>query len=263
MRERVPELLEFAEGVWHDGLADVVVCGMGGSSLAPEVIRRTFGAEHLHVLDTTHPAAIRALEASLDLDRTLFVVSSKSGRTLETLSHLEYFWTQVDGRRPVRGDHRPGLGARADRHASAASGPSAPASRRSAAATRRSRSSASSRPCSPASTSSGSSSGQLEMVEACRLDEGNPGLELGERLGRGWQEGRDKLAFPNPDGFGLWVEQLIAESTGKNGRGIVPGAWRAGARRRTFSTRRFESPIPTSSARSSTAGSSRRLSPAR
>jgi hypothetical protein len=61
------------------------------------------------------------------------------------------------------------------------------------------------------------------MVEACRLDQGNPGLELGERLGEGWKEGRDKVQVsPIPGGFGLWVEQLIAESTGKQGKGLVP-----------------------------------------
>jgi len=65
---------------------------MGGSSLAPEVLRRTFRAEAFHVLDTTHPEAIRRLEAELELDRTLFVASSKSGSTLETRSHLDYFW---------------------------------------------------------------------------------------------------------------------------------------------------------------------------
>jgi transaldolase/glucose-6-phosphate isomerase len=62
-----------------------------------------------------------------------------------------------------------------------------------------------------------------EMVEACRLEEGNPGRELGERLGTGWRDGRDKLLLNgNPAGFGLWVEQLIAESTGKEGKGLVP-----------------------------------------
>jgi hypothetical protein len=61
------------------------------------------------------------------------------------------------------------------------------------------------------------------MVEACRLREGNPGLELGEQLGHGWREGRDKvLIYPNPGSFGLWAEQLIAESTGKQGKGLVP-----------------------------------------
>jgi hypothetical protein len=61
------------------------------------------------------------------------------------------------------------------------------------------------------------------MVEACRLEEGNPGLELGERLGNGWREGRDKVQVnPTPGGFGLWVEQLLAESTGTEGKGLVP-----------------------------------------
>ena len=62
----------------------------------------------------------------------------------------------------------------------------------------------------------------LEMAEACRLDEGNPGLELGLALGEGWREGRDKVTFADVEGFGLWVEQLLAESTGKEGKGLVP-----------------------------------------
>src|SRR5256885_1045724 len=60
------------------------------------------------------------------------------------------------------------------------------------------------------------------MVEACHFDEGNPGLELGLALGEGWQEGRDKVCFEDVDGFGLWAEQLLAESTGKDGKGLVP-----------------------------------------
>src|SRR5919201_6836120 len=68
---------------------------MGGSSLAQEVFRRTFGAESLHVLDTTHPKAIRALEDTLDLGRTLFASASKSGTTLETRSHTDYFWDKA------------------------------------------------------------------------------------------------------------------------------------------------------------------------
>ena len=62
----------------------------------------------------------------------------------------------------------------------------------------------------------------LEMVEACHFDEGNPGLELGLTLGEGWQEGRDKVCFEDVNGFGLWAEQLLAESTGKDGKGLVP-----------------------------------------
>ncbi|HEY2543635.1 MAG TPA: hypothetical protein VGH92_11345, partial [Gaiellaceae bacterium] len=87
MRERVGELTAFAEAAKADGLDTVVLLGMGGSSLAPEVLRRTYGARGLHVVDTTHPTAIRAIEDQLDLERTLFVSASKSGSTLETRSH--------------------------------------------------------------------------------------------------------------------------------------------------------------------------------
>jgi glucose-6-phosphate isomerase/transaldolase/glucose-6-phosphate isomerase len=66
------------------------------------------------------------------------------------------------------------------------------------------------------------------MAEACRLDEGNPGLELGLALGEGWREGRDKVCLPDAGSFGLWVEQLLAESTGKEGKGLVPAPGEAG-----------------------------------
>src|SRR4051794_39054941 len=98
MRERLGEIGEFARGIVSEGDA-VVLLGMGGSSLAPEVLRRAFGASQFHVLDTTHPKAIRRLADSLDLERTLFVVSSKSGSTLETRSHYDFFWE-----RSKRGD---------------------------------------------------------------------------------------------------------------------------------------------------------------
>src|SRR5579875_2404540 len=88
MRERAGEVREA-------GLETVVLLGMGGSSLAPEVLRQTFGASSFHVLDTTHPRAIRALEQTLDLERTLFVAASKSGTTLETRSHADYFWQRA------------------------------------------------------------------------------------------------------------------------------------------------------------------------
>ena len=95
MRERVEDLRAFADGAKADGLDTVVLLGMGGSSLAPEVLRRTYGARALHVLDTTHPTAIRALEEQLDLEHTLFVSASKSGSTLETRSHSDYFWKKT------------------------------------------------------------------------------------------------------------------------------------------------------------------------
>src|SRR5262245_23122668 len=95
MRERISDLEGFAEDVVDPGLEACVLLGMGGSSLAPEVLRRTFRVSSFHVLDTTHPAAIRRLAESLDLGRTLFIASSKSGSTLETRSHLEFFWQQA------------------------------------------------------------------------------------------------------------------------------------------------------------------------
>ncbi len=136
MREDVDLLLQFAESVAGE-VDDVVLLGMGGSSLAPEVIRRTFGKDRFHVLDTTHPQAIRDLEAKLDLARTLFVSASKSGTTLETRSHTDYFCGQ--GGATVGGDHRPRLGAGGARAEARLPRRRSPASRRSAAATRRSR----------------------------------------------------------------------------------------------------------------------------
>ncbi len=100
MRERIPEIHAFAHDLPHE-FDNFVLLGMGGSSLAPEVLRLAFGASRFHVLDTTHPQAIRRLAASLDLERTLFVAASKSGTTLETRSHLDFFWEKAgkDGRR--------------------------------------------------------------------------------------------------------------------------------------------------------------------
>ena len=91
MAEDVELLLQFADSV-VDRIDAVVLLGMGGSSLAPEVIKRTFKQETFHVLDTTHPQAIRDLEATIDVSRTLFISASKSGSTLETRSHTDYFW---------------------------------------------------------------------------------------------------------------------------------------------------------------------------
>ncbi|MDX6655705.1 MAG: transaldolase / glucose-6-phosphate isomerase, partial [Solirubrobacteraceae bacterium] len=97
LREALPDLQAFAAQAVADGLTDCVLLGMGGSSLAPEVIRRSFGdqegALRLQVLDSTDAAAIRAVEESIDLDSTLFLVSSKSGGTIETLSQFKHFWS--------------------------------------------------------------------------------------------------------------------------------------------------------------------------
>ena len=99
MEERVPELDDLRAQLVAEGLTDAVLMGMGGSSLAPEVFRQTFGAPkgglNVHVLDTTDPAAITAVERSIDLRKTAFIVASKSGTTLETLSHYRYFFERA------------------------------------------------------------------------------------------------------------------------------------------------------------------------
>src|SRR5690606_24435567 len=96
MAAELDDLRAFAASVRADGLRHAVVLGMGGSSLAPEVFRRSFGTRDggllLHVLDSTDPAAVRDLEAAIDPDDTLFVVSSKSGTTIETTAALARFW---------------------------------------------------------------------------------------------------------------------------------------------------------------------------
>src|SRR2546430_1068175 len=99
MEERVPELDALRKELVGEGFTDAILMGMGGSSLAPEVFRQTFGAPNgaldVHVLDTTDPAAIAALEQAIDLRKTIFIVASKSGTTLETLSHYRYFFKQA------------------------------------------------------------------------------------------------------------------------------------------------------------------------
>ena len=223
MLGRAAELEAFAVSARADGLAETVLLGMGGSSLAPEVLRRTFRAEAFHVLDTTHPGAIRRLDARLDLDRTLFLVASKSGPTLETLSHLEYFWEQTGGRgAQFAAVTDPGSkleatarerGFRAVLHGEPEIG-----GRYSAL------SAFGMVPAALMGVDLGRFLGRAyEMRATCLGAGGNPGLELGLALGEGWRAGRDKVLInPNPGGFGLWAEQLLAESTGKDGKGLVP-----------------------------------------
>ena len=223
MGERVAELQAFADAVADEQLDAVVLLGMGGSSLAPEVLRRTFGVESFHVLDTTHPQAIRSLEESIDLGQTLFVSASKSGGTLETRSHTDYFWeksgkqgsrfvaitdpgTELERLAAERGFRRvfagePTIGGRYSALSPFGIVPAAlmgiDVARLLANADR--------------------------MADICGRDSGNPGYELGRQFGTGWREGRDKICIAEKSGgFGLWAEQLIAESTGKQGKGLVP-----------------------------------------
>jgi len=222
MRERVADLRTFADGVAADGLDTVVLLGMGGSSLAPEVLGRTFSANALHVLDTTHPNAIRELEERIDLGRTLFVSASKSGSTLETRSHSDYFWKKTGkgsqwvaitdpgsqlealaNERDFRGvfHGEPTIGGRYSALSRFGIVPAALVG---------------------IDVDALLDSGE-RMAERCRRDDGNPGYELGSGFGSGWSEGRDKICIADTEGgFGLWAEQLIAESTGKHGKGLVP-----------------------------------------
>jgi glucose-6-phosphate isomerase len=215
MRDLVAE-----QGLDARDFADVVLLGMGGSSLAPEVFRRTIGGERLHVLDTTHPAAIRRLERSVDVERTLFVAASKSGTTLETRSHLDYFWRRSGGRRESfaaitdPGSELEEL-ARDSGFRAVFAGEPTIGGRYSA--------------LSPFGIVPAALLGvdidrlrerTEAMAERCRLADG-PGSELGLALGDGWRDGRDKVVLP-AHAFSLWVEQLLAESTGKEGRGLIP-----------------------------------------
>ena len=221
LREDVDLLLQFTDSV-VERIDAIVLLGMGGSSLAPEVIKQTFRQETFHVLDTTHPQAIRDLEAKLDLSRTLFISASKSGSTLETRSHTDYFWdrnpqgqnwiaiTDPDSDLEKTALERgfaavfPGERTIGGRYSALSAFGMVPAALMGVDVARL-------------------LGRAQEMADACRLVEGNPGLELGLALGEGWREGRDKICIgPNPGGFGLWAEQLLAESTGKQGKGLIP-----------------------------------------
>jgi transaldolase/glucose-6-phosphate isomerase len=224
MRERIADLQRFVDEVAAPGVLDTfVLLGMGGSSLAPIVLKKTFGGGPLHVLDTTHPALIRHSLEQIDLERTLFIASSKSGTTLETRSHLDFFWERV-GKRGEQfavvtdpGSQLEEL-ARERGFREVFHGEPTIGGRYSA--------------LSPFGLVPAALLGidlerllerTAEMGEACRLAEGNPGLELGQQLGEGWRDGRDKICIDEAEGrFGLWAEQLIAESTGKDDKGLVP-----------------------------------------
>jgi Phosphoglucose isomerase len=222
MQPHVSELSAFAETAIEQ-FDECVLLGMGGSSLAPEVLRRTFQVESFHVLDSTHPEAIRRLQGRLDLERTLFLVSSKSGSTLETRSHLEHFWELCGGRgAQFAAITDPGseLDGIANERGFRATFPGEPeiGGRYSAL---------SMFGMVPAALMGVDVQRFLQeaavMVDACHENDDNPGLELGLRLGEGWRNGRDKVCLDETStGFGLWAEQLLAESTGKQGKGLVP-----------------------------------------
>jgi glucose-6-phosphate isomerase len=227
MHEGIEALDEFVAAVRADGFTDAVLLGMGGSSLAPEVFRRSYedaDGLRLHVLDTTEPREIAAVADAVDLDRTLFIVSSKSGGTIEPNSLFKHFW----GRKPDGAhfvaitDPDTSLGRLAAEHGFRRTFVNDPeiGGRYSAL---------SYFGLVPAALAGIDVEGQLHASEVaeqnCLSPEGNSGLWLGAALGTLAGMGRDKLAFviDEPIGaFGLWAEQLIAESTGKHGKGVLP-----------------------------------------
>ncbi len=231
------ELGQFVEEVRREGIHHVVLLGMGGSSLAPDVFQSTFGSARgypeLKVLDSTHPAAVRAVEKSVDLGRTLFLVSSKSGTTIEPLSFMRYFWARLA---KIKKD--------VGRHFVAITDPGTPLGRLGRERGFRrvfetvpdvgGRYSALTHFGLVPAVPIGVNVERLlnfagRMAAACApsvAEKDNPGLVLGAALGELAQAGRNKVTFITSLSLGalpIWFEQLIAESTGKNGKGHRAG----------------------------------------
>ena len=234
----VADYEDFARRVKGQNFTDAVVLGMGGSSLGPEVLAETFpkksGFPRLHVLDSTDPAQVRATENKVDLAKTLFIVSSKSGGTTEPNAMKDYFFDRVS--KTVGADkagHRfiavtdPGSSlekvATKQGFARIFHGDPTIGGRYSV--------------LSPFGLVPAAAAGidvrslikhTLAMVRSCGADvppHENPGVQLGLALGLAALEGRDKVTITSSNkiaGFGAWAEQLIAESTGKDGKGLIP-----------------------------------------
>jgi transaldolase / glucose-6-phosphate isomerase len=232
------ELRNLAKEVWSAGFKDILLLGMGGSSLCPEVLRKTFGQisgyPNLHVLDSTDPAQVKAFEKKIDIARTLFIVSSKSGSTLEPNIFKQYFFDLTKKavgadkagshfmaitdpgskmQQVAEGDHfrhtffgKPSIGGRYSALSNFGMAPAAAIGVDLKKFLDRSQ----------------------EMVRACGptvpVDE-NPGAVLGIILGTAAVNGRDKVTIITSEDIsdlGAWLEQLLAESTGKIGKGIIP-----------------------------------------
>src|SRR5213594_1745764 len=210
------DLVRFADAARRDGLTRTIVCGMGGSSLAPEVLGSSFANPSLSVLDSTDPAAVLAVARAVELDRTLFVICSKSGSTVETLAFYRYFAARAAAARFVaitdpgspletlareRGfravfPHPPDVGGR---YAALTVVGMLPAALLGV-------------------------NGRVLLERALAVDP-DAVRTRGTRLAGAVLAGRDKLVLrPPPPVARLadWIEQLVAESTGKNGRGVVP-----------------------------------------
>ena len=229
---------DFAQKVRGQNFTDAVVLGMGGSSLGPEVMAQTFekkpGFPKLHVLDSTDPAQVRNLQASINVANTLFIVSSKSGGTTEPNVMKDYFFARVsEAVGADKAGHRfiavtdPGSSlekvAAKQGFARVFHGDPTIGGRYSV--------------LSPFGLVPAAAAGidlrtllghTLTMVRSCGPDvppQENPGVQLGLAMGLAGLEGRDKvtiLSSAKIADFGAWAEQLIAESTGKDGKGLIP-----------------------------------------
>ena len=235
--EHADELAAFSQRICNDGFTDVMLLGMGGSSLCPEVFRRTFGKVDgfptLHVLDSTDPATVQSFEERVNLPKTLFAVASKSGTTTEPLMFYKYFFNRM---REIKGERAgenfvaitdPGTlmeeMARGDSFRRIFLNPADIGGRYSAL---------SFFGMVPASLQGFDFKTLLDRADraqnACMHyvpSEDNPAARLGAILGTLTNAGRDKLTLsiaPEIASLGLWIEQLIAESTGKEGKGIIP-----------------------------------------
>lgn len=240
-RTLADEIPAFVVGCMRDGLTQAVVLGMGGSSMAPEVFREVFGlgeingqkALDLLILDSTDPHQVRAAAEWCVLEKTLFIVASKSGTTSEINAFLDFFWEKAEK----------AIGGKAGSHFIAITDPGTALDK--LASERGFRRIFAGDPevggRYSALTAFGLAPAALIGVDIHRLlDFGqemagqcspstpgvrNPGLALAAVLSEAYAQGRDKLtlvADPELSAFGAWLEQLVAESSGKQGRGIVP-----------------------------------------
>ncbi|WP_298254363.1 bifunctional transaldolase/phosoglucose isomerase [Bradyrhizobium sp.] len=237
-RTDIADYQDYATRVKGQNFSDAVVLGMGGSSLGPEVLAETFpkksGFPKLHVLDSTDPAQVRAMENKVDLKRTVFIVSSKSGGTTEPNVMKDYFFARV----------AKAIGTEAAGHRFIAV--TDPGSSLEKVAQKQGfarifhgepRIGGRYSVLSPFGLVPAATAGidvkslihhTLAMVRSCGADvppHENPGVQLGLAMGLAGLEGHDKVTiFPSKKiaDFGAWAEQLIAESTGKEGKGLVP-----------------------------------------
>jgi transaldolase/glucose-6-phosphate isomerase len=236
--DHLKDFQSLAEEIKKAGFTDILLLGMGGSSLCPEVLEKTYGRikgfPRLHVLDSTDPAQVKAFEKKVDLAKTLFIVSSKSGTTLEPNIFKQYFFERA--KEAVGAD-------KAGSHFIAVTDPGSHLEKEAQTDKFRhifhgvpgigGRYSALSNFGIVPAAAMGVDIGKFldrteEMVEACAASvavEKNPGVMLGITLGVAAKSGRDKVTIvtsPAISDLGAWLEQLLAESTGKQGKGVIP-----------------------------------------